>query len=90
MVLLEAMSHGVPCIAFDCETGPRHIITHNVDGYLVEKENPAKLAEAIEILIENEQKRKKFGAAAKENVRRFSSEVIINKWVNLFNDLLET
>jgi len=89
MALIEAMSHGVPCIAFDCETGPRHIITHNVDGFLVEKENPEKLAEAIKILMNDEQKRKQFGASAKENVRRFSSEVIMKKWEDLFDELLK-
>lgn len=60
MTLLEAQSAGLPCISFDCETGPRHIIINNENGILTEKENPQKLAEAINGLINDEQKRKKW------------------------------
>ena len=80
MVLLEALSNGLPCIAFDCDTGPRHIIRHNEDGLLVEKENPGKLAEAISLLISNEEQRKKMGTNAMKNVQRFSPELIYDLW----------
>jgi len=80
MVLLEALSNGLPCIAFDCDTGPRHIITHNEDGFLVEKENPAKLAEAITQLINNEEQREKMGVHAFKNIQRFSPDVIYQLW----------
>ena len=83
MVLLEALSNGLPCIAFDCDTGPRHIITRNEDGLLVEKENPVKLAEAIASLISNEEQRKKMGEKAFENVLRFSPERIYSLWEQL-------
>jgi glycosyltransferase involved in cell wall biosynthesis len=87
MVLLEAMSNGLPCIAFDCDTGPRHIIKHNEDGILVEKENPDKLAEAIDSLISNEEKRKKMGVSAIANVQRFYPESIYQLWKKEVIDL---
>ncbi|MBK8310803.1 MAG: glycosyltransferase family 4 protein [Chitinophagaceae bacterium] len=80
MVLLEAQSVGLPCIAFDCETGPRHIISTNVDGILVEKENTDKLAEALSSLITNEGGRIQMGKAAFENVQRFSPDAIYKLW----------
>ncbi len=80
MVLLEALSHGLPCIAFDCDTGPRHIIRHSGDGLLVEKENTVKLAEAIVSLINHEELRKKMGASALRNIQRFSPELIFRLW----------
>jgi glycosyltransferase involved in cell wall biosynthesis len=80
MVLLEALSNGLPSISFDCETGPRHIITNNEDGLLVEKENPGKLAETISSLINNEQQRKKMGSAAVVNVQRFSPDAVYKQW----------
>jgi glycosyltransferase involved in cell wall biosynthesis len=80
MVLLEALSNGLPCIAFDCDTGPRNIITNNDDGLLVEKENPVQLAKAISSLIEDEELRKKMGTNAIRNIQRFSQEKVYQLW----------
>ena len=39
MVLLEAKEIGLPIIAFDCESGPRDLIVHERDGFLIKPEN---------------------------------------------------
>ncbi len=83
MVLLEALSNGLPSITFDCDTGPRNIITHNKDGLLVEKENPVKLAEAISSLISNEDQRKKMGENAIADMQRFSPDNVYELWKKL-------
>lgn len=83
MTLLEAQSVGLPCISFDCDTGPRNIITNNVDGLLTEKENPEMLAQAICFLIENETLRRKMSDKALQNIKRFSSENIYALWSQL-------
>lgn len=87
MVLLEALSYGLPCIAFNCETGPRHIIKNNVDGMLIEKRNTIAMADAISNLIIDEEKRKAMGENAIENVNRFTSESIYQLWENLFHSI---
>ncbi len=84
MTLLEAQSTGLPCIAFDCETGPRHIISNNEDGFLIEKENTERLAAAICTLIADEELRKKMGEGAFANVQRFSPENIYKLWEQVF------
>jgi glycosyltransferase involved in cell wall biosynthesis len=86
MVLMEALSYGLPCISFDCDTGPRHIIHNNADGLLVEKENPQTMADAIDLLIEDEEERIAMGANALVNSKRFSPETVYPLWENLFND----
>ncbi|MES0389760.1 glycosyltransferase, partial [Proteus mirabilis] len=35
MVLIEAISKGVPCVAYDCPNGPRNIIQNGLNGYLI-------------------------------------------------------
>jgi glycosyltransferase involved in cell wall biosynthesis len=80
MVLLEALSNGLPCISFDCDTGPRHIITNNQDGLLVEKENTEKLAAAISSLINDEEKRKMMSKNAVQSSQRFSPDAVYKQW----------
>lgn len=89
LVLVEAMSCGLPCISFDCPYGPSDIITHKEDGLLVPNGNIKKLAEAICYLIENENVRKEYGKKAKENAKRFLPENIMPQWDQLFNQLIK-
>lgn len=84
MTLLEAQAIGLPCISFNCETGPRHIITHNQNGLLTEKENPAKLADAISLLINEEGKRLEMSKNALSAIQQFSPEAVYQLWQKLF------
>ena len=90
MVLLEAMSYGIPCIAFDCDTGPRHIITSNKDGILVEEGEVAEMIEAIRFYILNEETKKRMGDEAFKKAALFSPEKIYLLWQQLFQNKLET
>lgn len=84
MVLVEAMSQGVPCVSFDCPNGPSDIITDGDDGLLVENQNEVALTESIELLITNEALRKKMGNNAYDKVAIFSIEKIIGMWEELY------
>ena len=90
MVLTEAMSCGVPPVSFACPTGPSDIITHGVDGLLVENGNIDHLAQNICTLIENEDLRKVMGGNARESVKRFRKEVIMAEWKQLFEELMSS
>ncbi len=90
LVLIEAMSCGLPPVSFDCPFGPREIIKDREDGFLVENGNVKALAEKICFLIENEEIRKEIGQKARTNVERFKIERIMTQWDALFNTLLET
>lgn len=89
MVLLEAMSCGVPCVSFDCPYGPRNIIHDGEDGLLVEYLNPQALADGICRLIEDDSLRKQFGNKARLNIQCFSQSVVMQQWMDLFNTLIK-
>ena len=84
MVIAEAMSCGVPPVAFDCPCGPKDIITHMEDGILVENGNIEALADQLIFMIQHEDERKRMSKKARESVQKFKIESIAEEWRKLF------
>ncbi|SIO49068.1 glycosyltransferase family 4 protein [Chitinophaga niabensis] len=87
MVLLEAMACGLPCISFDCDTGPRDIISNNEDGFIIPPGNITLLAEGIKKMISDVPLRKKMGDLARKNIKRYDINIVGEKWISLFNEI---
>ena len=64
LVLQEAMSAGVPPVSYDCPSGPREIITHDVDGLLVPPGSKPALAAAMLRVATDSDLRSRLGAGA--------------------------
>ena len=84
LVLIEAMSYGVPCISFDCPHGPSDIISHRENGLLVSLGNIEKLAESIEWMITHEEERLRMSYDARQKAKLHTAEAIMPQWVELF------
>ena len=89
MVLLEAMSKGLPVVSYDCPTGPADVITDGHDGLLVKPEKIHAMADAICLLIEDEELRHKLGAHALETAAGYDIDVIGARWETLISGLVE-
>ncbi len=87
MVLLEALSVGLPIVSYNCPTGPNRIISNNEDGFLVDYLNVDDFSIKICKLMSDEKLRLKFGEKAKLNAEKFQIDKIMSKWVSLFNEL---
>lgn len=88
MVLLEAMSQGTTCISFDCKTGPSDIITHNVNGILIEDQNFNAMTDGLEQLINNTEQRIELAANGINSLDNFKIDVIYNKYLDIFESIL--
>lgn len=88
LVLMEAMSVGLPCVSFACPCGPRDIIHDGEDGILCENGNIQQLADGICKLIENEELRKEMGRKAAINIQRYSLDNIMQQWDQLFKEVI--
>lgn len=88
MVLIEAMSCGLPVVSFDCPCGPSEIILEGEDGLIVENGNVDELAEKILYMIENEDDRIRMGRNAQRNVQRYNQKMIMGQWSQLFEKLV--
>ncbi len=87
LVLLEAMSCGVPCVSFDCPYGPSEIIKDKVNGLLVENGNAHDLANKMLWMINNKKERTEMGIAARNSVTSYSKDVVMKKWIDLFDSM---
>ncbi|MDL2323341.1 glycosyltransferase family 4 protein [Bacteroidales bacterium OttesenSCG-928-A17] len=87
LVLTEAMECGVPCVAFDCDSGPAEIIENDRTGYLVPTQDIQLFAENLRWLMANDELRKQMGTAAKKSVERFYPENIMPLWEKLFKEV---
>ena len=87
MVLLEAMTVGLPVVSFDCPTGPAEILTHGHDGLLVPPNDVAGLAAAIEELINDPARRRALGTAAIETSQAYGADAVRTVWERLFTEL---
>ena len=85
--LTEAMAHGLPAVTFDCDTGPRDIVRHEVDGLLVPADDVAQLEAALRRLMGDALLRQQMGARAVEVRERFSMQRVTRMWEELFEDL---
>ena len=88
LVLVEAMSCGLPVVAFDCPYGPADIIHDGEDGFLVENRSLEMYSERVCLLMENEMIRLRMGKAAILSSQRYTSERIMCQWNQLFKEMV--
>lgn len=88
LVMPEAMSCGLPVVAFDCPSGPANIISDGVDGYLIKNRDIDEFAEKLCQLIESPQLRQEMGKAAILSSQRYSTEKVMPQWIRLFQELI--
>ena len=87
MVLVEASSYALPCIAFDIAAGPSDIIESGVSGYLIKDNDLQDYADKLFTLMSDKDKRESMGLQAKQRVKeKFSKEAIMPLWEEVFRD----
>jgi len=87
MALLESMACGLPCVSYDCPTGPREIIEDGVNGLLVPPEDVPSLAQAIGKVADDAQLRSRLGSQAAKIADDYAVERIISRWNDVLTEL---
>lgn len=78
--LLEAMSCGLPVVAFDCPCGPAEAIRHGHDGLLVPAGDVRALGDALARLMDSPEERLRLGRDAREVAVTLGPERVLPRW----------
>lgn len=83
LVLIEAMSHGIPVIAFSCAEGAKELINNGVNGYLINNRNEHEMADKAVKLLNNPDKLKELGENARTTALKYSKDEVKKMWIKL-------
>ncbi len=89
LVIVEAMSCGLPVVSYSCPCGPKDIISEGDDGFLVPVGDETGLASQITYLIKNETLRLQMGNFSYLRSQAYSMSRIISIWESLFIELTQ-
>lgn len=85
---IQAMASSLPVVATR-SGGPEEILDHLNNGWLVEKDNPAAMAEAVKILCDEPDRREKLSINAKQKVdSTFDLSAMLDAYQALYSKLL--
>jgi glycosyltransferase involved in cell wall biosynthesis len=88
MVIVEAMSVGLPVISYDCPNGPRELIEDGVSGLLITPDRDVEaFAAGLRRLMASEELRRSLVEPGRAVAERHRPDVIARRWVTLFDEL---
>lgn len=83
IVLIEAMSFGLPCIAFDSAEGANELIKNNYNGYLVPNRDKDLYVKKVLKVMKDDKLRHKLGESGRKVAMEFTNEKVKEYWLNL-------
>ncbi|RZQ33478.1 glycosyltransferase family 4 protein [Vibrio vulnificus] len=86
LTLLEAMSCGLPCVSFDCDSGPSEIITNGENGYVVDDNDFSSFEIKLRELISQPSTLDNMSSKAIESVAKFGWNEIKRKWKHVLDE----
>lgn len=90
MVMIEAMSCGLPVISFDYKCGPKDIIRHAENGMVVSDGDIVGLATAMMRVMRDDAFRHALSVNARNVSELYDEESIMHRWVSLFSSLIKS
>lgn len=90
LILIEAMSCGLPVVSFDCDNGPRNIITHGTDGLLARNGDVADLMAKMCQLIESPALRCAMSVEARQQAARYRKETVLRQYAQFYTSIIKS
>ncbi|MEG1737741.1 MAG: glycosyltransferase family 4 protein [Odoribacter sp.] len=90
MVILEAMSYGLPIVSYACSCGPKDAIRHGLDGYVINMDDEEGFIKNLLELMKNQELRDRMGKSAKNRSGFYSAENIYPQWCSFFDKVVNS
>ena len=87
MVLLEAMSFGLPIVSYQCQCGPADLISNAYDGFLIKEGDTEAFIEKLSFLMDDFDMRKIISNHTLEKINEYHQDIIMSKWEILFKQI---
>ena len=90
LVLVEALYFGKPLVTTNVDgSGMNYVNIHNKTGLVVPPKDPKALAEAINMILSDENLYSRFSKNAKERFKEFEIDSIVDRIINLYQEILK-
>lgn len=89
MAIVEAMSCGLPVVSYSCPCGPRDIIRDGENGFLIEPGDIDSFSKFMQILMSDTALRCRMANNAYCSVKKYSLDSVMNRWIRLFDSVLD-
>lgn len=87
LVLVEAISHGLPAVANDIKYGPRDVIVDQKSGILTQNGDLEGLKQAIITLLTDQDRLAKMSEFAYQDSQRYSEDTVMGLWEQVIEDV---
>ena len=89
LVLIEAMSFGVPCIAYSSAEGAKEIIKPNT-GYLIDNRDRKEYINQIENYLKYSiREKQEMGRNARKNINTYKFDTVKREWIKFINNIIK-
>ena len=89
-VVIEAMACGLPVVVTNCDYGPPEIVSHEVNGLVVEHSSAEALTQGVERIINDEELAQHLGEAAVQRAEEFSVQEITRQYEALLFSVVKS
>ena len=89
LVINEAMANGLPIVSSDCCVAALELVKEGVNGYIVPVDNEKALAEAINKVLEDEEKKLQMSKSSLEIIKAYTLENMAKRHIEVFEQYLK-
>lgn len=86
LAIVEGMQYGVPTVSFDIPAGPREIISHGNNGYLVPARNVDEYVVTLHQIYLDHNNYLQIRKNALNTSQAYRPEFVVNEWREIIND----